>query len=175
MAEIEIHASPGHEIDEFGRGVGVAVGVLGVLLAVVTISAHRAHTAAVISRTEANDQWAFYEAKKEREHLVDVGAQLAAALSNEPPRVQPLIEKFRADQQRYLREAQEIQKEARARESETQREEHRALRLDMSEGFLELGLVLSSLYFLARRRFFPAFGVCAGVFGIALAAWGFFT
>jgi uncharacterized protein DUF4337 len=175
MAAIEIHAGHEHEIDEFGRGVGVAVGVLGVLLAVVTIGAHRAHNAAVLSRTEANDQWAFYEAKKEREHLLDVGAQLATVLSNEPARVQALVEKFRTDQERYLREAQQIQKEARAREAECLREEQRALRLDMSEGFLELGLVLSSLYFFAKRRFFPAFGGCAGVFGIALATWGFFT
>ena len=52
------------------------VGVIGIVLASVTIASHRAHTAAVIYRTEANDQWAFYEAKKIREHLVNVTAGL---------------------------------------------------------------------------------------------------
>jgi len=78
MAEVEIHTGHDHAADEFGRRVGVAVGLIGIVLAVVTIGSHRAHTAAVITRTEANDQWSFYQAKKLREHLVDVGASWPA-------------------------------------------------------------------------------------------------
>ena len=50
MAEVEIHTGHGHSDDEFGRRVGVMVGIIGIVLAVVTISSHRAHTAAVIAR-----------------------------------------------------------------------------------------------------------------------------
>ena len=50
MAEVEIHAGHEHSNDEFGRRVGVMVGIIGIILAVVTISSHRAHTAAVIAR-----------------------------------------------------------------------------------------------------------------------------
>ena len=50
MAEVEIHTEHEHSNDEFGRRVGVIVGVIGIVLAVVTISSHRAHTAAVIAR-----------------------------------------------------------------------------------------------------------------------------
>lgn len=49
------------------------VGVIGILLAGVTIESHRAHTAAIVHKTEANDQWAFYQAKKIRGHLHEVG------------------------------------------------------------------------------------------------------
>ncbi|MBS0364283.1 MAG: DUF4337 domain-containing protein [Proteobacteria bacterium] len=174
MAEVEIHAGH-HEIDAFGKRVGILVGMLGIALAAVTIGAHRAHTAAVMSRTEANDQWSFYQAKKEREHLLEVSALLAENLSNEPARVQGMVAKFRSDRERYLAEAQQIQREARALEAECLHQELRALRLDMSEGFLELGLVLSSLYFLAQRRFFPALGGSAGVLGLLLACWGFLS
>jgi len=38
---------------------------------------------------------------------------------------------------------------------------------------LELGLVLCSLYFLARRVFFPIFGVLASVIGTGLGIAGF--
>ncbi len=175
MAEIEIHRGHGHETDDFGRGVGVMVGVIGIVLALATISAHRAHSAAIITRTEANDQWAFYEAKKGREHLLDVGAQLAEALNNDPARVAAMIAKFHADRDRYVRESEDIFKEAKAREAECVHQEHRALRLDTSEGFLELGLVLSSLYFLSKRRFFPYLGAIAGAAGAALFAWGYLT
>ena len=67
---------------------GMAAMLAGVVLAVVTIGSHRAHTAAVITRTEANDQWAFYQAKKLREHLLEVGVGLASSLAPEPSRVQ---------------------------------------------------------------------------------------
>jgi hypothetical protein len=175
MAEVEIHTAHPHEIDAFGRAVGVTVGIIGIALALTTIGAHRAHSAAIITRTEANDQWAFYQAKKGREHLLEVGAQLAEVLSGDPARLPGVISRFRSDRDRYAHESEDIQKEARALDAESVRHEHRALRLDTAEGFLELGLVLSSLYFLAKRRFFPAIGVLAGAFGAALAAWGFLT
>ena len=168
MAEVEIHTGHGHSDDEFSRRVGVAVGMIGIVLAVVTIGSHRAHTAAVITRTEANDQWSFYEAKKLREHLVEVSAELAGALTSDPARVQQLVDKLRSERTRYAQDADGIQADAKAKEAATEREEHRALRLDIGEGFLELGLVLSSLYFLAKRRFFPIIGGLAAIIGAAM-------
>jgi hypothetical protein len=153
----------------------VAVGVIGIVLAVVTIGSHRAHTAAVITRTEANDQWSFYQAKKLREHLVEVGAELASALTSDPGRVQPLVEKLRSERTRYAQDAQGIQADATAKEAATEREEQRALRLDIGEGFLELGLVLSSLYFLSKRRFFPIIGGAAAIIGAALGVAALFV
>ncbi|MGH8208622.1 MAG: DUF4337 domain-containing protein [Steroidobacteraceae bacterium] len=173
MAEVEIHTKHGHSSDEFGRRVGVVVGVIGIILAVVTISSHRAHTAAVIARTEANDQWAFYQGKKLREHLAEVGSSLAGALATEPTRVQVLVDKLNKDHDRYARDSDGIEKEARAKEDASAHEERRALRLDMGEGFLELGLVLSSLYFLSKRRFFPIIGGLAAVIGLGLGVAGY--
>jgi Domain of unknown function (DUF4337) len=172
MAEVEIHTGHGHADDQFGRRVGVAVGIIGVVLAVVTIGSHRAHTAAVITRTEANDQWSFYQAKKLREHLVEVGAELASGLTNDPARVQELVGKLHSDTTRYSKDAEVIRKDAEAKEADTTREERRALRLDIGEGFLELGLVMSSLYFLSKRRFFPVIGGIAALVGAGLGVTG---
>jgi len=93
MAEVEIHTSHEGAADPLGRRVGVMVGVIGIFLAVVTIASHRAHTAAVIERTRANDQWAFYQSKKLRQHLAEMGASLAEALASDPARVRDLVEK----------------------------------------------------------------------------------
>lgn len=173
MAEVEIHTGHGHEIDAFGRRVGVMVGIIGIVLALATISAHRAHSAAIIIRTEANDKWSFYQAKKEREHLQDVGAELAEVLSTDPARARPAIDKFHTDRARYQAEAETLNKQARELEDEVKHQEVRALWLDLSEGFLELGLVLSSLYFLAKRVFFPVLGGLAALGGATMAVWGF--
>jgi hypothetical protein len=173
MAEVEIHTHHDHSGDTFAQRVGVAVGVIGIVLAVVTIGSHRAHTQAVITRTEANDQWSFYQAKKNREQVLDVASALARSLSADESRVQTLIEQYSKQSAHYAQETAAIEQEARAKEDETAREEARALRLDIGEGFLELGLVLSSLYFLSKRRFFPVLGVTAAVIGAALGIAGF--
>ena len=175
MAEVEIHTGHHHDGDEFGRNVGVAVGVIGIILAVVTIGSHRAHTAAVITRTEANDQWSFYQAKKLREHLVDVGGSLASVLTTDPSRVKELVDRLGADKKRYDHEAEDIQNDARRLEDETKHQEAQALRLDLGEGFLELGLVMSSLYFLSKRKFFPVIGGVAAVIGAGLGVFGFLS
>jgi hypothetical protein len=173
MAEVEIHTEHDHATDPFGQRVGVMVGVIGIILAVVTIASHRAHTATVIAKTEANDQWTFFQAKKIREHLLDVGAGLASALGGERDNVRELAKGYLRDRDRYKGQADSIEIDARAKEAQSAAEERRALRLDVAEGLLELGLVLSSLYFLSKRRFFPLLGSIAALIGTAIGVTGF--
>jgi Domain of unknown function (DUF4337) len=173
MAEVEIHTGHDHSGDSFAQGVGVAVGVIGIVLAVVTIGSHRAHTQAVINRTEENDEWSFYQAKKIRQQILDVGADLARNLTTDESKVQAIVDKYTKQSAHYAEETKDIDKEARVKHEETKREEGRAIRLDIGEGFLELGLVMSSLYFLSKRKFFPVIGITAAVIGAVLGVLGF--
>jgi hypothetical protein len=170
MPEIEV--KPEHAADPNTRRVGILVGVVGILLSVVTIASHRAHTQAVIHRTESNDQWAFYQAKKIREYSSDVTLTLLQTLNSDPAKTAAAVQKLLAARDKYATDAVKIQDDARAKEDESQVEENRALRYDIGEGLLELGLVLCSLYFLARKSLFPVFGVVASVAGTAMAIWG---
>ncbi len=178
MAELEVHVAHehAHAGDEFAKAVSVMVAIIGVVLAVVTIASHRAHTAAVIHRTEANDQWAYYQAKRTREHLTDIASQLASTLTAaDPQKARDLAARYAQDRDRYNGQANAIQQEAKDREAASEREERRGLRLDVGEGFLELGLVLSSLYFLSKRKLFPTLGAGAAVVGIIFSAANWLT
>ena len=42
----------------------------------------------------------------------------------------------------------------------------------LGEGLLEIALVLSSLYFISRKKMFPVIGVVAGIAGVAIAVTG---
>jgi len=169
MAEIEIHHEHAHDADPNAKRVGLTVGVIGVVLAVVTIAAHREHTRAVIDRTAENDQWAYYQAKKIREHTSEVGRELVLALGSDAARAEAAARQFEATAEKYKGDAEEIQHKAREEHEATERAEHRALRFDLGEGFLELGLVLSSLYFLGRQRLFPLVGGLSALIGLATA------
>ena len=170
MPEIEV--KPEHTADPNTRRVGILVGVVGILLSVVTIASHRAHTGAVIHRTESNDEWAFYQAKKIREYSSDVTLTLLQTLSTDSAKITAPVQKLQAARDKYASDAAKIQDDAHAKEDESKVEEHRALRYDIGEGLLELGLVLCSLYFLARKSLFPVFGVIASIAGTVIAIWG---
>jgi hypothetical protein len=171
MPEIEV--KPEHAADPDTRRVGILVGVVGILLSVVTIASHRAHTQAVIHRTESNDQWSYYQAKKIRENTDEVALALMQALGSDPSKTEALARKLEAARAKYAADAERIQEDARAKDEETRTEERRALRFDIGEGLLELGLVLCSLYFLARKTFFPVFGVLSSIAGTAMGVTGF--
>ncbi len=49
------------------------------------------------------------------------------------------------------------------------------MRYDVGEGLLEISLVLSSLYFIARRLLFPIVGLVAAIAGLVVAGSGFFV
>jgi hypothetical protein len=171
MPEIEV--KPEHAADPNTRRVGILVGVVGILLSLVTIASHRAHTQAVIHRTESNDAWAYYQAKKNREYTSDVALTLLKTLGSDPAKIDAPVQKLEAARAKYTADAEKIQDDAKAKDDETKIEERRALHFDIGEGFLELGLVLCSLFFLARNNFFPLFGVLASVAGTAMGIWGF--
>ena len=171
MPEIEV--SPHHAADPDSRRVGILVGVVGILLSVVSIASHRAHTQAVMHRTESNDQWTYYQAKKIRENTSEVALALLTTLSSDSAKTEAPAHKLEAARAKYAADAERIQDDARAKDEETKIEERRALRFDIGEGLLELGLVLCSLYFLARKLFFPVFGVLSSIAGTAMGAAGF--
>ena len=167
MAELEIHHE-GHEADPFGQRIGVMAAIIAVFLAGVTIMSHRSHTDAVIYKTEANDKWAFYQAKSIKRAQYDIAARVASKSGS------GLAEEFQKESERYKREDEEIQKEAQEKESETGLAERRALNYDFGEGLLELGLVLCSLYFISKKKLFPSVGLVSALAGVLIAATALF-
>jgi hypothetical protein len=170
MPELEV--KPEHADDPTTRRVGILVGMVGILLSVVTIASHRAHTDAVIHRTESNDQWSYYQAKKIRENTDEVALGLLQSLGTDPGRTEAMTKKLEAARAKYASDAEKIQEDAKAKDRETDLEEDRALRFDIGEGLLELGLVLCSLFFLARKSFFPILGVISSIAGTLMGVWG---
>src|SRR5271170_3406765 len=99
MPEIEV--TPEHAADPYTRRVGILVGVVGILLSVVTIASHRAHTDAVIHRTESNDQWSYYQAKKIRENTEEVALALLQSLGTEPAKIEAVSKQLDGARAKY--------------------------------------------------------------------------
>jgi hypothetical protein len=174
MAELEIHHE--HEgSDPLGKKVGILAAVLAVLLAVVTIVSHRSHTDAVLLKSEANDKWSFYQSKRIKFHSLELGLDLLNALPGRSPDAEKTIVRYTAEKIRYTKESKTAQEEAMDKDQEAAKIEGKALRFDFGEGLLEIGLVLTSLYFISRSKLFPVIGVISAVLGTAIALMGFLS
>jgi hypothetical protein len=101
-----------------------------------------------------------------------VALTLLQTLQPDSAAAQAAGQKLEAARNRYSEEAKDILNEAKAKDAEQKTDERRALQFDIGEGLLELGLVLCSLYFLARRKFFPVLGILASIAGTLLGIWG---
>jgi hypothetical protein len=173
MAELEIHTETEGALDTRGQKIGLLAATMAVALGVVTISSHRAHTAGVLLKAEANDRWSFYQSKRIKYHSLELGADLIATLAPKDDATRQKLENYRKEEERYDRDSKEVSEEARHKEHAAELNEQRALRFDFGEGMLEIGVVLTSLYFMSRRMLFPGIGIVVGVIGAvsALTAW----
>jgi hypothetical protein len=175
MAEIEIHHESEHKIDPMGQKVGVLAAVLAVALALVTISSHRTHTAAIMAKSSANDAWAHYQASRMKYHNLELGESLVKVFGAKGAPADAMLADNETQMAKYDKQAKDIQTEAEGDEHKGEAAEDRALRYDVGEGLLEIALVLSSLYFISRKLMFPVIGIVAGVGGILIALSGLFA
>jgi hypothetical protein len=172
MAELEIHHESEEHKDPTGRKVGIMASILAVLLAIVTIASHRTHTAAIIHKSGSNDQWAYYQATRVKLHSTEMGDNLVRIFGAKTEGADKMLADYAAQKKKYEEQSKQIQEEAKAADESAEADEKRALRYDVGEGLLEIGLVLSSLYFISRKGMFPVLGAIAGVAGTAIALTG---
>jgi len=149
--------------------VGILAAVLAVGLAIVTISSHRAHTAAIIHKSTANDDWSHYQATRVKFHNLELGEQLVTVFGAKSDSAEKMLASYVTQKKKYEQQGKDIQDQAEAADASSEAAEKQALRLDIGEGLLEIGLVLSSLYFISKKMMFPVMGVAAGLTGAIVA------
>jgi hypothetical protein len=172
MAELEIHHESAHSVDPVGQRVGILAAVLAVALAIVTIASHRTHTAAIMHQSAANDEWSHYQATRVKFHNLELGENLLTVLEASNGAADKMRADYAAQKKKYEQQAKGIQETAQHAGEQAEADEHRALRYDVGEGLLEIGLVLTSLYFISRKTMFPALGMAAGALGAVIALTG---
>ena len=175
LNELKEHAEHAKENPALAP-VSVTMAILAVLVAVVTLLGHRAHTEEVVLQAKASDQWAYYQAKNIRRHQDEIVNDVTSVQpSTDAAALGKLREKYSGEASRYKDEQKEIEDKAHEMEAEVATERNRADRYDLAEVFLEVGLVITSITLLSGRRVFWLLGILFGFVGIVLASTGFFV
>src|SRR5580704_12249238 len=175
MAELEIHQESEGKRDPMGQKIGILAAILAVGLAIVTIASHRTHTAAIMSKSSANDAWAHYQATRMKYHNLELGQSLVQVFGAKGGPADAMLADSASQMKKYDKESKDIQAEADRDDHSAEAAEDRALRYDFGEGLLEIALVLSSMYFISRKTMFPVIGVIAGIAGVIIAITGVLT
>jgi len=89
------------------------------------------------------------------------------------PEADKMLAHYTAEKKRYTKESNEAQEDAEKTGKKSEHVEAQALRFDFGEGLLEIGLVLTSLYFISRSKLFPVVGILSALAGIAAAISGY--
>jgi phage terminase Nu1 subunit (DNA packaging protein) len=171
ISEFSDHMKEGRE--EGMKRVSLAISVLAVLVAMVTVMGHRTHTEAVLMQTRAADQWNEYQAKKIRQGQVSIAADLLSLQpSSNEAAVQQKLTDYKTHLKKWSDDLTQEQAEAEQLEREVNLSERRAARFDLAEALLEIAVVLSSITLLTQQKYYALLGICLGLGGAIIAVSG---
>lgn len=154
--------------------VSLAISILAVLVAMVTVMGHRTHTEAVLNQAKASDIWNEYQAKKIRQS--DLGAinQVLAALPKDADASrEKAIEANKQHVEKWNDDLKENQEKAHEFDEKVEKAELKATRFDLGEALLQIAVVLSSITLLTKQRGFVFAGIGLGVVGLCIGASAF--
>jgi uncharacterized protein YukE len=167
--ELQEHAEHGSH-ESVLRPVAFTMSLLAVLVAVTTVLGHRTHTEAVLDQNKATDQWNFYQAKKIRSNDTALAADMLSVVTIGDKAAAGKLAKTYADHQaKWTNDLKEAQEKAEALETKVEHAEARANRFDLGETLLEIGMVITSVTLLTRRRAYWYLGMLFSLCGIASA------
>ncbi len=174
-----MEANEAHELTEHAehashesamRPVAFTMSVLAVLVAITTVLGHRTHTEAVLTQNKATDQWNYYQAHKIRSNDTALASDLLSAVTIADKDAARRIAKAYADHQaKWAEDLKQEQEKAEALQVKVEHAEAHADRFDLAEAMLEIGLVITSVTLLTRRRAYWFLGLAFAAGGIASA------
>ena len=151
--------------------ISLAISILAVLVAMVTVLGHRSHTEAVLMQARAGDQWNLYEAKKIRQDsLLVVIDQMALQPTVDAKATAAKLAEYKAHIAKWSDDLKDEQKTAQGFEDEVKKAEAKAVRFDLGEALLQISVVLSSITLFTRRRSYFFGGLLLGAAGLVVAA-----
>ena len=153
------------------KSISLAISVLAVLVALVTVLGHRSHTEAVLAQSRAGDQWNEYQARKIRSDQVSIALDLLSLQpSSNSAASEAKVREYKSHQERWKTELQEEQDKAREFEADVTHAEKFAGRYDLGEAMLQIGVVLCSITLFTRRKLYFYLGLAIGATGLLFAA-----
>jgi len=167
-AEHESHGGPG-----LGQSVAIFTAILASAGAIVSYQGGATQNEAmlfkneaVLKKTQASDQWNFYQAKSSKGHLMELALELAPAEKKDFYKKQ--IEKYDREKESIKVKAEELEAESAKANAESDHMMHPHHRLAQAMTLIQIAISLASITVLTRKKWLFYVAGVAAAGGIAL-------
>jgi len=123
-----------------------------------------------IRKTEASDQWNFYQAKSSKQNLAELGAVIASA--DQATRFKSEAERYGKEKQEIMTKAEALEKRSTELEAQSEASMHVHHRWAQAMTLIQISIALAAISLLTRKRWlqFGSYGVAAVSVGLGALA-----
>jgi hypothetical protein len=178
-----VHGPHEHEVEHQGHGDPFA-GRIAVMTAIfATIGALFGYMGgatqndalmfkneAAIRKTEASDQWSFYQAKSSKQNLAELGATLASG--EQQAKYLQEVERYKREKDEIMPEARKLEQQSKEAEAMSEASLHVHHRWAQAMTLIQIAIALAAITILTRNRGlqYIAYGVAAASVAVGALA-----
>jgi hypothetical protein len=123
---------------------------------------------AAIKRTEASDQWNFYQAKSSKQNLAELGATLASG--DQQARYVKEVERYKKEKDEIMPEARKLEEASKVAEEKSEAAMHTHHRWAQAMTLIQIAIALAAITILTRQRAMGITAVLVAIVSVALGA-----
>ena len=177
MSEIENSVTPGDETrdqrDSFNNGIAIAVALISAFMAVSKIKDDNVVQAMQKAQAETVDFWNEYQARRQRQFVLDVTIEQVRATQPMTPELEAKLGEWRKQSDTIKGRAEEAATKAKARAADYEAGNTRDDLFDLSDAFLSIALAMFAVSALTRVRWLFGLASVMGLGGVVYALAGF--
>ena len=171
------HASTHGDKDSFAGRIAVTTAILATLGALFAYEGGATQAAAMlykndaaIKKTEASNQWNFYQAKSSKQNLAELGATLVSG--DKALQYQQAVERYKTEKADIQKQAEALEAEAKTWDERSDEQMHHHHRWAQATTVLQVAIALSAIALLTRRKWlqYGVYGVSALGSALGIAA-----
>lgn len=173
--EVEHVAQHGGEKDRFAGSLAVATAVLATIGALFSYmgGATQANAGlfknnAAIKKTEAGNQWNYYQAKSGKQNLSELAIVLVA--DERRPQFQQEVERYKKEKGEIKQAAEKLEAESKDWDLQSDAQMHLHHRWAQATTALQISIALAAMALLTRRTWLKWGMVCVASIGLMLGA-----
>ena len=164
-----------HGGDDFAARIAVMTAILSTVGALFAYQAGATQNDALlhkneaaIKKTEASDQWNFYQAKSSKQNLAELGATLASGEAAD--RFRREVDRYKAEKEDIRKAAEKLEADGKAANERSEAAMHVHHRWAQAMTLVQIAISLAAITLLTRRRWLQVAAYGSGAAGAALAA-----
>ena len=123
---------------------------------------------AAIKKTEASNQWNYYQAKSSKQNLSELAIELAPSAKKEF--YDGEIKRYKSEKADIKKEAEKLEAEAKAWDERSDEEMHQHHRWAQATTALQVSIALAAIALLTRKQWLKKAMYVVGALGVAVGA-----